>query len=115
MHINKITTYLEALILFCTPFEYLLVTRSNQLLKRKNILFTPLASFFTSVGFKSRVHNAGVRDKAMKADNITDMAIVMANCWYNLPTIPGIKPTGTKTAARIRAIATTGPDISFIA
>ena len=39
----------------------------------------------------------------------------MANCWYNLPTIPGINPTGTNTAARIRAIATTGPEMSFIA
>jgi len=29
--------------------------------------------------------------------------------------IPGINPTGTKTAARISAIATTGADISFIA
>ena len=43
------------------------------------------------------------------------MAIVIANCWYNLPTIPGKKPAGTNTAAKTRAIATTGPEISAIA
>jgi hypothetical protein len=61
------------------------------------------------------LHNAGVNDKATKAEIITDTAMVMANCWYNLPTMPGIKPTGTNTAARIKAMAITGPDMSFIA
>ena len=60
-------------------------------------------------------HSAGVSDKATKAEIITDTAIVIANCWYNLPTIPGIKPTGTNTAANIKAMAITGPDMSFIA
>ena len=66
-------------------------------------------------GFNKSVHKAGVRDKAIKADINTEMAMVMANCWYNLPTIPGIKPTGTNTAANINAIAITGAEISFIA
>ncbi len=59
--------------------------------------------------------NVLVNDKAIKADIITDIAMVMANCWYNRPTMPGINPTGTNTAANIKAIAITGAEISFIA
>ena len=66
-------------------------------------------------GFRSKVHKAGVSDNAMNADSITDIAMVMANCWYKRPTMPGINPTGTNTAASISAIATTGAEMSFIA
>ena len=41
--------------------------------------------------------------------------MVMANCWYKRPVTPPMKATGTKTAQRISAIATTGPETSFIA
>ena len=39
-------------------------------------------------------------ESAIKAEIITDMAMVMANCWYSRPTMPGINPTGTNTAAK---------------
>ena len=44
--------------------------------------------------------SAGVNDNAINAEIITEMAMVIANCWYKRPTIPGIKPTGTNTAAK---------------
>src|ERR1700738_1007102 len=115
MHNSKITMYLEADMLFLTPFVYLSVTRPNQLLNRKNNLLMPEASFLAAVGLNNKVHSAGVSDKAINADKITDIAMVIANCWYNLPTMPGINPTGTNTAARINAMATTGADMSFMA
>src|ERR1700735_423887 len=104
------TTYLDALMLLCTPFVYFSVTRSNHWLKAKKTLFRPFFCLSGSEGFNNNVHKAGVHDKAMNAESITDIAMVMANCWYNLPTMPGINPTGTNTAARINAIATTGAD-----
>src|ERR1700693_6022368 len=66
-------------------------------------------------GFKSKEQSAGLSDRALKAEIITETAIVTANCWYRRPVIPGIKAVGTKTAARIRAIATTGPPTCSIA
>ena len=45
----------------------------------------------------------------------TDTAMVTANCWYIRPVMPGMNAVGTKTAARISAIATTGPETSSIA
>ena len=102
-------------MLFFTPMVYLAVTRSNQALNLLKYLVRPFALSLVSVGFNSKLHNAGVNDKAINADIITDMAMVMANCWYNLPTIPGIKPTGTNTAANISAIAITGAEMSFMA
>src|SRR3984885_8335305 len=98
-----------------TPSVYFAVTRSNQSLNLVNHPVSPLCFFDSSVGFKSKVQRAGVNDNAINAEIITDMAIVMANCWYKRPTIPGIKPTGTNTAARMSAIAITGAEISFIA
>jgi len=81
-----------------------------------NHLVSPLVFLLGSVGFNSMVHSAGVSESAIKAEIITEMAIVMANCWYSLPTMPGINPTGTNTAARISAMATNRrPEISFIA
>ena len=116
MHTNRIIIYLDPLILLFTPFVYFAVTLSNQFVKLdKTICSSPFAFCFYLVGFNNKVQSAGVNDKAMNADIITDMAMVMANCWYNLPTMPGIKPTGTNTAASISAMATTGAEISFIA
>ena len=108
-------TYLEAAILFFTPLVYLAVTLSNHALNLLNHLVKPFALSPVSVGFSSKVQSAGVNDNAINAEIITDMAMVMANCWYKRPTIPGIKPTGTNTAARISAMAITGADISFMA
>ena len=52
---------------------------------------------------------AGLRVSALNAEMITDTAMVTANCWYIRPVIPGMNAVGTKTATRIRAMATTGP------
>src|ERR1700761_3228506 len=98
-----------------TPSVYFAVTLSNHSLNLVNHLVRPLFFLLSSVGFNSNVQSAGVSDSAIKADIITEMAMVMANCWYSLPTMPGINPTGTNTAARISAMATTGAEISFIA
>src|SRR5208283_5603244 len=109
------TTYLDLLMLRLTPSEYLSVSFSNQLLKPANNRPAPrrVASFCD--GLRRRLQRAGVKDKAIKAESKTEIAIVMANCWYKRPTMPGMNPTGTNTAARISAIATTGADISFMA
>jgi hypothetical protein len=52
---------------------------------------------------------------ALNAEMRTETAMVMANCWYIRPVMPGTNAVGTNTAARIRAIATTGPDTCSIA
>ncbi len=44
-----------------------------------------------------------------------DTAIVRENCLYNIPVVPPVKAMGINTAAKIKAIATTGPDTSLIA
>ena len=41
--------------------------------------------------------------------------MVTANCWYSRPVMPGMKAVGMKTAARMRAMAITGPVTSSIA
>src|ERR1700712_831737 len=112
---SRITIYRAPFILRRTPSVYFTVTLSNQLLNLVNHLVSPLFFLLSSVGFSNMVHSAGVSESAMKADMITEMAIVMANCWYSLPTMPGMNPTGTNTAARMSAMATTGAEISFIA
>src|SRR5579859_935820 len=108
MHANIMTTYLEPLIQRRTPLEYFSVTRSNHLSNATKNRAMKFLFFSRCEGRSRSVQRAGVSDKAINAERITEMAMVMANCWYNLPTIPGIKPTGTNTAARIRAMATTG-------
>ena len=80
MHISMMITYFAQPILRFTPLVYLSVTRPNQLLNLKKNLLRPFFSFLSSVGFSNSVHNAGVSDKAMNADSITDIAIVIANC-----------------------------------
>src|SRR5438270_10723614 len=46
---------------------------------------------------------------------MTEMAIVSANCWYNLPVIPGRNAVGIKTAESTSAMPITGPETSRIA
>ena len=79
---------------------------------KKNVRSGPRLSVF---GFSSSAASAGLSVSALNADRITDIAIVTANCWYNLPVMPGMKAVGTNTAARISAIATTGPETCSMA
>ena len=68
-----------------------------------------------SLGLRSSAESAGERVSALNAEINTEIAIVTANCWYKRPVMPGIAAVGIKTAARISAIATTGPPTSSIA
>ena len=58
---------------------------------------------------------AGERDRALKAESRTEIAMVSANCWYMRPVRPGMKATGMNTAERIRAMPMTGADTSSMA
>src|SRR6202453_1509782 len=78
----------------------------------KNRARGPLFSVF---GFSRSAHSAGLSESALNAENRTEMAMVTANCWYNLPVIPEMNTVGTKTAVRITAMAMTGPDTSSMA
>ena len=49
---------------------------------------------------------------ALKAEISTEIAMVTANCWYSRPVMPGMNTVGMKTAARMMAMATTGPETS---
>ena len=92
---------------------YRSVARANQRLKpRKN---APSGPRISVRGRSSSAQSAGLRVRALNAERSTDTAIVTANCWYIRPVIPGMKAVGTKTAARMSAIATTGPETSSIA
>src|SRR6185503_2902397 len=115
MQTSKIMMSLALLILLFTPLVYRAVTLSNHALNLVNHPVRPLCFLLSSVGFKSKVQRAGVNDNAINAEMITDIAMVIANCWYNRPTMPGINPTGTNTAANISAMATTGAEMSFMA
>ena len=44
-----------------------------------------LQKLITFNGRIIKVHNAGVNDNATNAEIKTDTAMVIANCWYNLP------------------------------
>jgi hypothetical protein len=59
--------------------------------------------------------SAGDKVSALNAEISTEMAMVSANCLFRLPWMPPMKATGMKTAARISAMLTTGPDTSSIA
>ncbi len=108
--------YFDFSILFLTPFGIFRGYPFKPFVKLEEQFVKALCFFFDlSVGFNNNVQSAGVNDNAINADIITDIAMVMANCWYKRPTIPGIKPTGTNTAASINAMAITGADISFMA
>ncbi len=86
---------------------------SNPRLKAANRRFiTPVACLR---GLSSIAESAGDSVSALKAEIITEIAIVMANCLFSRPWIPLMKPTGMNTAARISAMLTTGPDTCSIA
>ena len=59
------------------------------------------------LGRSSNAAIAGLSESAVNADNMTEMLIVTANCWYRRPLMPGMKTVGMNTAARISASATT--------
>ena len=59
--------------------------------------------------------SAGESVKALKAEMSTEIATVTANCLFNCPWIPLMKAMGMNTDARIRAMATTGPETSRMA
>src|SRR3954451_13950962 len=105
-----------AFIDLATPLVYDFDNLPKPLLNpAKNFSIKFLFALGSFAGFSNNVHKAGVNDKATKAEISTAMPIVTANCWYNLPKIPGTNPTGINTAANINAMATTGPDIFSIA
>ena len=66
-------------------------------------------------GRSSIAESAGESVSALNAEISTEMAMVTANCWLSRPWMPPMKATGRNTEERIRAMATTGPDTSFIA
>jgi hypothetical protein len=72
----------------------------------------PFASFR---GRSSSAESAGDSDSALKAEMMTEIAIVTANCLLRRPWIPLIRPMGMKTEDSTRAMPTTGPDTSDIA
>ena len=59
-------------------------------------------------------HNAGERESAQTADKRIETEIHTANCLYIKPDNPGTNITGTNTAVRTRAIATSAPPTSSI-
>src|SRR3569623_202107 len=84
--ISRITIYRAPFMLRRTPSVYFAVTLSNHSLNLVNHLVSPLFFWLSSVGFSSIVLNAGVSESAIKAEIITEIAMVIANCWYSLPT-----------------------------
>ncbi|MNL85694.1 hypothetical protein D3C87_2141040 [compost metagenome] len=58
---------------------------------------------------------AGDKVKELNAEITVEMAMVKANCLKNCPLSPLTNANGTKTAHRVSAIATIGPDTSRIA
>src|SRR6185295_15365447 len=50
----------------------------------------------------------GLNVRALKAERLTEIAMVTANCWYRRPVMPGMKAVGTNTAASTSAMPTTG-------
>ena len=67
------------------------------------------------LGLSKIAASAGLKVNALKADKQTDIAMVMANCWYKRPVMPPVNATGINTADKIKAMATTGPATSFMA
>ncbi|MPM98334.1 hypothetical protein SDC9_145519 [bioreactor metagenome] len=110
------TTSFVCLIAFSTLTVYLVSTLAYQALKPPTILpKIPFGAVSAVRGFRIRAHKAGVKDKAIKAERAIDTEIVRANCLYSCPTVPPRNATGIKTEAKMKAIATTGPETSFIA
>jgi len=63
---------------------------------------------------RNNAESAGESVSALNAEMMTDTAMVTANCWYNRPVMPGMNAVGTNTAARMIAMAMTGPLTSCI-
>ena len=113
---KQVSTSLDLRMQTSTLETYLPRVLSNQLLKAATALpIKPLGASSSLFFFKIKEHSAGVKDSATIADSIMDTDTVIANCLYNSPTVPPVKATGINTADRTKAIATTGPDTSFIA
>src|SRR5258708_37399866 len=81
MHTRIMITYLAPLIARATPFPYRSVMRSNKRLKPAKNRDTQLRLLSLLVGHRSRLQRPSVSDRAVKAERITEMAMVMANCW----------------------------------
>src|SRR4051812_24510241 len=64
---------------------------------------------------RSRADSAGVSVNALNAESATENAIVIENCAYNRPVVPGKNATGTNTAISTSAVAMTAPNTSRIA
>ena len=89
------------------------VATSNQRLNQlKNLWNTLLLS---PGGFSSIAASAGLSVRALIEEIATEIAMVMANCWYSLPVIPPMAATGTNTAIRASEVATIGPATSRMA
>ncbi len=109
-------TRLVFLMAFSTLTVYFAKIPAYQLLKALTALsIIPFGSPVLLCGFRIIAHSAGVNDNATMAERAIETEIVRANCLYSCPTVPPRKATGMKTDAKINAIATTGPDTSFIA
>ena len=75
----------------------------------------PSGPFDCFLGFRIREQSAGESDRALKAEMITETAIVMANCIFIRPWMPPMKATGMNTADSTSAMPMTGCVTSSIA
>ena len=62
----------------------------------------------------SVAHSAGLSVSAFSVEKQIATDIVTANCWYTLPVMPGMNPTGTKIASSTSVVAITAPVTSRI-
>src|SRR5215468_10454140 len=66
-------------------------------------------------GRSNSAESAGLSERALNAEKITEIAIVRANCWYKRPVIPGRNAVEMNTAERTSAMPITGADPSRMA
>src|SRR5512139_1248243 len=66
------------------------------------------------LGLSTRGNMAGVSVSATKPDTVTETTIVIANCLYSWPVVPGRKAAGMNTDAITSTTATSELAISFI-
>jgi hypothetical protein len=69
----------------------------------------------TGVRDMKRAASIGVSKRATSSENSTAAAAVQPNSRKNLPVTPGMKATGTNTAARVAEVAITAMPISSVA
>src|SRR3954451_5845838 len=67
------------------------------------------------LGLRNSRDMAGLNESELKAEKTNEKTIVIANWLYSFPVIPGMKATGTNTAASTRVMVTIGVVISAIA